>query len=263
MSRPVHRIKAAGAYFVTTSTWQKMSILAKSEAANILIATIQEHRRHGRYFLHDFVVMPDHLHIILTPRGDISLEKAVQLIKGASSREIGKMKTVRHPIWQTGFHEHWIRSVEDYGIHRAYLRNNPVEARLADSAWEFQYSSANGRFELDLYPPPSGAEGPFVDTRGTAGLKPRPAEARREGELKPELPEASAKSALKPRPAEARREGELKPELPEHPQSRRSNPAPPKRAERASRNRTWVRREPEKKELQPNFGEASQQNKFR
>lgn len=202
MSRPVHRIKAAGAYFVTTNTWQKMSIFAKSEAANILTVMMQEYRRQGRYFLHDFVIMPDHLHMILAPRGDISLEKAVQLIKGASSREISKMKTVRHPIWQTGFHEHWIRSVEDYEIRRAYLRNNPVEARLADSPVEFQYSSANGRFELGLYWPPSGAEAPFVDARDTAGLKPCPAEAQREGELKPELPEAPAKSVLKPRPAE-------------------------------------------------------------
>src|SRR5487761_43442 len=101
MSRPVHRIKAAGAYFVTTSTWQKMSILAKNEAASILIATIQEYRRHGWYFLHDFVIMPDHLHMILTPRSDLSLEKALQLIKGASSCEIGKRRTARHPIWQS------------------------------------------------------------------------------------------------------------------------------------------------------------------
>lgn len=186
MSRPVHRIKAAGAYFVTTSTWQKMSILAKSEAANILIVTMQEYRRLGRYFLHDFVIMPDHLRMILTPRSDLSLEKAVQLIKGASSREIGKMKTVRHPIWQSGFHEHWIRSVEHYEIQRAYLRNNPVEARLADSPGEFQYSSANGRFELDLYPPPPGAEAPHDDTSSTAGLKPRPAEAGRGDEIEAE-----------------------------------------------------------------------------
>lgn len=202
MSRPVHRIKAAGAYFVTTSTWQKMSILAKSEAANILIVTIQECRRRGRYFLHDFVIMPDHLHMILTPRGDISLEKAVQLIKGASSREVGKTKTIRHPVWQTGFHEHWIRSVGDYKVYRAYVQNNPVEARLADSPEEFQYSSANGRFELDPYPPPSGAEAPVVDACSTAGLKPRPAKAHRRGELTPDLPEAPAKSALTPRPAE-------------------------------------------------------------
>ena len=126
----------------------------------------------------------------------------MQLIKGASSREIGKMKTVRHPIWQSGFHEHWIRSVEDYEIHRAYLRNNPVEARLSDSPEEFRYSSANGRFELNLYPPPSGAEAPFLNSSGTAGLKPRPAEARREGELTLELPEAQAKTTLKPHAAE-------------------------------------------------------------
>lgn len=207
MSRPVHRIKAAGAYFVTTSTWQKMSILAKNEAADILIVTIQEYRRHGSYFLHDFVIMPDHLHMILTPRSDLSLEKAVQLIKGASSREIGKRRTARHPIWQSGFHEHWIRSVEDYEIHRAYLWNNPVEVRLSNSPAEFRYSSANGRFELDLYPPPSGAEAPFLATSGTAGLKPRPAKASPRHEI--ETNPADRLRCRDSKPAEARRRGEL------------------------------------------------------
>jgi REP element-mobilizing transposase RayT len=45
----------------------------------------------GAYRLHRYVVMPDHIHVLLTPGEVISLERAVQYIQGGSSREIGRV----------------------------------------------------------------------------------------------------------------------------------------------------------------------------
>jgi REP element-mobilizing transposase RayT len=53
--------------------------------------------------------MPDHIHLILTPGGSTALEMAVQLIKGGSSREIGKRPNMHFPVWHAGFTEHQIR----------------------------------------------------------------------------------------------------------------------------------------------------------
>ncbi len=38
-----------------------------------------------KYVMHEFVIMPDHLYLLLTPTADVSLERAVQLIKGGFS----------------------------------------------------------------------------------------------------------------------------------------------------------------------------------
>lgn len=178
MARPKHRIRAAGAYFVTSITWQKRELFRKPEAATILVETLLHYREKGFYRLHDYVVMPDHLHLILTPNQDTSLEKGVQMIKGGSSHRMGKQLQMRFPVWQAGFHEHWIRSREDYEARRRYIETNPVKAKLAERAEEYPYSSAVRESSLDQFHWTPGAKAPVVLGSGAAGLKPRPTRAR-------------------------------------------------------------------------------------
>ena len=96
-----------------------------------------------------FVIMPDHFHALLTPAAEISLEKAVQFIKGGFSF---RLKSKRQ-VWQPSFTNHRIRDAEDYEWHREYIRMNPVRAGLVGRVEDYPYSSANGRFELDTMPP--------------------------------------------------------------------------------------------------------------
>ena len=161
MVRPKHRVKAAGAYFVTAETWQRRELFKKESIAKIVIDTMLDCRQRGFYRLHDFVVMPDHLHAILTPSPKTSLEKALQMIKGGSSYRIGKEVGLKFPVWQPGFYEHWIRSPEDYEQRRRYLELNPVKDGLVVTPQEYAYSSANGRFQLDPFTMTSGAKAPM------------------------------------------------------------------------------------------------------
>lgn len=180
MARPKHRVNAVGADFVTAETWQRRKLFEKEIPARILIETMRDCRQRGFYHLHDFAVMPDHFHAILTPNEDTSLEKALQMIKGGSSHRIGRELRSRFPIWQPGFHEHWIRSPEDYEARRRYIELNPPKAKLAATPQEYPFSSANGRFQLDPFILTAGAKAPYGSGAVTAGLKPRPAKTTRE-----------------------------------------------------------------------------------
>jgi putative transposase len=180
MARPKHRIQAPGAYFITAETWQRRQIFRKDASARIVIETLLDCRERGFYRLHAFVLMPDHLHAILTPGPTTSLEKALQMIKGGSSYRIGKELLSRFPVWQPGFHEHRIRSQEDYRQHQHYIELNPVKAKAVSTPPDYPYSSANGRFALDPFTIPSGAEALLGVSTATAGLKPRPAPPGRE-----------------------------------------------------------------------------------
>jgi len=82
MSRPQHRVKAQGAYFVTAETWQRRRLFIHQATTSVFIESLLGYREKGFYLLHAFVVMPDHFHAILTPSQDVSLEKAMQMIKG-------------------------------------------------------------------------------------------------------------------------------------------------------------------------------------
>ena len=67
-------------YALTTGTHQRHRIFQRTESAELMIATIFRYRDQARYCLHGFVVMPDHIHVLLTPNE--SIEKVAQLIKG-------------------------------------------------------------------------------------------------------------------------------------------------------------------------------------
>ena len=80
------------------------------------------------YMLHAFVIMPDHLHLLITPSE--SVERSVQLFKGGFSFRAKRELDWKGNIWQPGFTDHRIRDEEDWKRHLEYIRSNPVEGRL-------------------------------------------------------------------------------------------------------------------------------------
>jgi putative transposase len=136
---------------VTTETWGRRDLFRNEAWAKLLIETL-DHYRGSAYLLHEFVVMPDHIHVLLTPL--TNLEKAVQFIKGGFSYRVKKELGSGMEVWQKGFSDHRIRDAADYEVHVGYIRQNPVRKRLAESGAEYPYSSASGRLELD--PAPQG-----------------------------------------------------------------------------------------------------------
>jgi putative transposase len=141
---------------MTTDAWGRRELFRNERWARLLIDTLY-HYRGMEYLVHEFVIMPDHIHVLLTPL--TSLEKAVQFIKGGFSYRAKKELDSNMEIWQKGFSDHRIRDVNDYGIHVTYIRQNPVRKRLCERAEDFPYSSAYVGFELDVAPQtrPNGA----------------------------------------------------------------------------------------------------------
>jgi len=92
--------------------------------------------------------MPDHVHLLLTPAATLTLERAMQLIKGGFSYRLGKTRP-NLMLWEKSFTNHRIRDERDYEQHREYIYQNPVCKRLVKIASEFPYSSAHTGFELD------------------------------------------------------------------------------------------------------------------
>jgi putative transposase len=141
-------------FFVTSSTWGRRPIFRSEPLAQLFLRTLNEYRRAGKFLLHEFVLMPDHFHVIVTPAHNIPLERAVQFIKGGFSFRAKKEMGSNLEIWSTGFAEHRIKDPADYAHHRSYTRSNPVRAALVNRAEDYPYSSAAGQTEID--PPPPG-----------------------------------------------------------------------------------------------------------
>jgi REP-associated tyrosine transposase len=136
-------------YFVSSQAWQRRPLFRKERWAKLFLETLFHYRK-SAYLLHEFVLMPDHFHLLITPK--LSLERAVQFIKGGFSYKARKELQSNLEVWQQGFTDHHIRSWADYQNHVGYIFGNPLEKHLVSSPQEYPYSSIQAEFQKDAVP---------------------------------------------------------------------------------------------------------------
>jgi REP element-mobilizing transposase RayT len=97
-----------------------------------------------QYVLDEWVVMPNHVHLILWPMPNHTLSGILQSRKRHIARQanllLGRMGET---FWQHESYDHWIRNDEEKFRIRRYIRNNPVIAKLCKSAEEWPWGSAH------------------------------------------------------------------------------------------------------------------------
>ena len=128
--KPTRTTSPPGTYFVTFSTWQQTRSFVVESYARLFLKTLYGYKRQGSFQLHAFVLMPEHVHLLLTPAPDITLERVVQLIKGGYSHSFGSEFGRKKEVWQRGFTDHRVRDAHDFALHREYIHQNPVRRRL-------------------------------------------------------------------------------------------------------------------------------------
>ena len=146
-------------FFVTSVTWQRRELFRREKTARLFLETLFAYRERGIFQLYEFVLMPDHLHLLLAPNATISLEKTMQFIKGGFSHRFMKETGSKMEIWERSFTNHRIRDERDYEQHRRYIdyqqhrryvQENPVRAGFVKVSRD--YPSAHSGFLLDEAP---------------------------------------------------------------------------------------------------------------
>lgn len=135
-------------YFTTFSTAGRRSLFQVHANAELMIATMLGYRECGKFAVHAFVVMPDHVHILLTPAPDVSFEKAIQLMKGGFSFRLKS----GFEVWERGHFDRRIKDRPGYDACVGYIHQNPVKARLVESAVDYPFTSARRKENLDPMP---------------------------------------------------------------------------------------------------------------
>ena len=113
-------LSSARTFFVTTKISQGRLLPQSERNATLPIDVLRSCVRAGKFRLHDFVVMPDHVHLWMTVGGSITVEKATQFIQG-------------------GFSEARVENRQSFLAHREYIAANPVKEGRADSPERFPY----------------------------------------------------------------------------------------------------------------------------
>ena len=120
-------------YALTTAAYQRAALFVRKDLAELLFNTLFNYRDKEKFRLHGFVVMPEHIHVLLSPASDLTIERCAQLIKGGFSH--AAREYFKGEIWQTGFHEHRVRDAEDFTGQLEYIASNPQKRHLHDYAF--------------------------------------------------------------------------------------------------------------------------------
>jgi putative transposase len=183
-------------YFVTTTVVGRKRILTESPIARIVLASLQYLRRAGRMKLYTYVLMPDHLHLIILPLQPAETEQTISDLmrdfkKFTSKRIIEELRQTgntalldffsrsahghkgqRHKVWQDGFFDENIYTREFLNQKVQYIHYNPVRKGMVADPEEYIYSSARrfvsggeGALELDAL-----GEYPLRDTIPKASI---------------------------------------------------------------------------------------------
>lgn len=117
--------------------------------AHCTVRSIREGERLGFCKIRAFVVMANHVHVLLFPR--ITPSKLLQSMKGKSAREANRiLGRTGEKFWQAESNDHWVRDSDELERVISYIENNPVKAGLAASAAEYRWSSAFPQVQADV-----------------------------------------------------------------------------------------------------------------
>ena len=98
----------------------------------------------GHYELRSYVVMANHVHLLMVP--SVAPSKLMQSLKGFTAREANKiLSRTGQPFWQRESYDHWVRDRKEAARVEAYIENNPVKAGLAARPQDYPWSSAAWR----------------------------------------------------------------------------------------------------------------------
>ena len=145
-----HPIQGNQPYFVTANTASRRPVFADDHAARLFLAELGRLRRGLGFALLGYVVMPDHIHLVVAPGPIANLSRIMQSVKGRFAREWNHRRGKSGSIWQQRYYESAVRSEQQLVQWLKYIDDNPVHAGLTHSPQEYPYCSAGGWMATDL-----------------------------------------------------------------------------------------------------------------
>jgi len=117
----------------------------KDERLATMVQSALLHYDNQRYKLAAWVVMPNHVHILLTTQPGHTLSDVLHTLKSYTAHEANRLRGVKGRFWQVESFDRFIRDHKHFTTVVAYIENNPVKAKLCDRPEDWPYSSAHFR----------------------------------------------------------------------------------------------------------------------
>jgi putative transposase len=127
-------------HFITFSCHHRLPYLETAEHKEILEQVIERTRRAHNFVLYAYVLMPEHLHLLLSEPKNHSLSSTMRVIKGESSK---LLKGKRNHFWQPRYYDFNLFTTHKFKEKIQYIHRNPVKRGLVTNPEGYRWSSFN------------------------------------------------------------------------------------------------------------------------
>ena len=135
-------------YFITICAHMQQNLFQRAEVAELTVATFLNYRDAGEFELHEYVVMPNHIHLLLSLNDHQRLSRVIQLIKGGFSHSLREHGLVFRAVWEQRYYDRCVRDANEFAAFSRYIRQNPVRKYLVANAEDYPYSSAGKQIDV-------------------------------------------------------------------------------------------------------------------
>lgn len=118
-------------YHVTSRTNGKTRVFSHYLGQRIMVLTLEDAKEKYRFKLHNFCVMPTHIHLLITPAEDTDLSRIIQWLKTKSAKRWNCIHGSTDHLWGERFYSRPIKDLQDYFSVFSYIDQNPVKSGLA------------------------------------------------------------------------------------------------------------------------------------
>jgi putative transposase len=128
-------------YFVTTVVKDRERILLNNKICSIVLEDLKFYRMQYEFRLHSYVIMPDHLHLLMSLSEEGNASQIMHDFKSHTAQEINNILKRSGAFWQEGFYDHIIRDERDFRKRVDYIHKNPLTSGLVNDPAEYRFSS--------------------------------------------------------------------------------------------------------------------------
>ncbi|MHC4198309.1 MAG: REP-associated tyrosine transposase [Planctomycetota bacterium] len=133
-------------YFVTICTRDGRPVL-HDELAKNMVSCLSELKVSCDFKLYAYCIMPDHVHLLLSPGDSMSsLPKVIQAFKSVSTREY-RANGAKSLLWQTYFYDHVVRKEADLNKVAKYILENPVREGMVKDWQDYPFCGPVDSFD--------------------------------------------------------------------------------------------------------------------
>ncbi len=137
MTRGLIRYQQTGDFhFLTFSCYHRLPYLASAKARALFESALERIRRRFRLAIAGYVVMPEHVHLLVSEPREGELSSAVRSLKLSVS-----LRSAERPFWQARYYDFNVRSGDKFTEKLRYIHRNPVARGLVSRPEEWPWSS--------------------------------------------------------------------------------------------------------------------------